>query len=121
MLDSTGDTHLLVYATSSAPLGPFVYRGPLLQPVWGWTTHASVVEWEGLSYLVHHDSSCSLGETARRCTKVAPLRYDGSGAILPVAKGVPLGTSGATISSVRPAKDVTTNNVTTKDVTTCQR
>ena len=89
MLYSTGTTHRIVYATASSPLGPFTYRGALLAEVWGWTTHGSAVDWLGQTYYLHHDSSCSLGETARRCVKVARMRYadDDSGEILPMVKG----------------------------------
>lgn len=44
---STGDTHYLVYATGDSPLGPFTYQGRILEPVQGWTTHHSIVEFEG--------------------------------------------------------------------------
>lgn len=41
---STGDTHYLCWAVGDAPEGPFAYGGRLLEPVLGWTTHHSVVE-----------------------------------------------------------------------------
>ncbi len=44
---STGDTHYLVYATGDSPLGPFTYQGRILEPVEGWTTHHSIVEFDG--------------------------------------------------------------------------
>ncbi|KAK3724898.1 hypothetical protein LTR37_000946 [Vermiconidia calcicola] len=44
---STGDTHYLVYAIGDSPLGPFTYQGRILDPVQGWTTHHSIVEFEG--------------------------------------------------------------------------
>ena len=43
---STGTTHLLSYAMSKNPQGPFVYKGTILTPVLGWTTHHSIVEFE---------------------------------------------------------------------------
>ena len=42
---STGDTHLIAYATAASPYGPYTYQGVLLQPVVGWTTHHSIVQW----------------------------------------------------------------------------
>jgi beta-xylosidase len=78
---STGDTHFLVYATSDKPTGPFVYRGRILDPVLGWTTHHSIVESRGSWYLFYHDSTLSGGVTHKRCVKVAPLRYDDDGSI----------------------------------------
>ena len=80
---STGDTHYLVYATGDNPLGPFTYRGRILEPVSGWTTHHSIVEFNGKWYLFYHDSSLSGGRTHLRCVKVTDLSYDGDGRILP--------------------------------------
>ena len=52
---STGSTHYICYATSDNPKGPFVYRGRILEPVIGWTTHHSIVEFKGKWYLFYHD------------------------------------------------------------------
>jgi hypothetical protein len=81
---STGDTHYLVYATGDNPLGPFTYRGRILEPVIGWTTHHSIVEFQGKWYLFYHDASLSGGKNHLRCVKVAEIFYDADGAILPV-------------------------------------
>ena len=59
---STGDTHFLVYATGTNPLGPFTYQGRILEPVIDWTTHHSIVEHKGRWFLFHHDSSLSGGQ-----------------------------------------------------------
>jgi len=58
-LYSTGATHRLAYATGDSPYGPFTYRGTVLEPVQGWTTHGSVVEWDGDWYLLYHSSARS--------------------------------------------------------------
>jgi glycosyl hydrolase family 43 len=78
---STGDTHFLAYATSQSPLGPFTYRGHILKPVVGWTTHHSIVEFEGRWLLFYHDSSLSGGVTHKRCVKVTELVYEPDGSI----------------------------------------
>ena len=77
---STGDSHFLCYATSHSPYGPFRFRGELLQPVVGWTTHHSIVEWRGRTFLLHHDSVPSGGLTWLRSAKIAEITYgpDGS-------------------------------------------
>jgi beta-xylosidase len=81
---STGDTHYLVWAVSDSPLGPFTYGGRILEPVLGWTTHHSIVAFEGKWYLFHHDASLSGGKNHLRCVKVKELFYDREGRILPV-------------------------------------
>ena len=78
---STGDTHFIAYATSKSPTGPFVFRGYILTPVIGWTTHHSIVEVEGKWYLFYHDSSLSGGASNKRCVKVTELFYDKDGTI----------------------------------------
>lgn len=83
---STGDTHYLVYATSDSPYGPFTYRGRILEPVIGWTTHHSILEFKGRWYLFHHDSSLSGGLNHLRCVKVKELFYADDGSILPVER-----------------------------------
>jgi beta-xylosidase len=78
---STGDTHYLVYATSDNPRGPFTYRGRILDPVIGWTTHHSIVEHGGKWWLFHHDASLSGGKNHLRCVKVKELTYAADGRI----------------------------------------
>ena len=78
---STGDTHNIQYAVSDTPYGPFVYHGKILEPVFGWTNHHSIVEYNDKSYLFYHDSSLSQGKTHLRCVKVTELIYDKDGYI----------------------------------------
>lgn len=76
---STGDTHLLAYATSKSPVGPFTYQGVLMNPVTGWTTHHSIIEFGGKWYIFYHDVELS-GKTHLRNIKVQELirKPDGS-------------------------------------------
>ncbi len=78
---STGDTHFICYATGDNPYGPFTYRGKILEPVVGWTSHHSIVEFEGKWYLFYHDSSLSNGVTHLRSVKVTELYYNEDGSI----------------------------------------
>ena len=81
---STGDTHLLCYAVGDNPYGPFTFKGVILTPVVGWTTHHSIVEYKGKWYLFHHDSVPSGGLTWLRSLKVVELEYDEQGNILTI-------------------------------------
>ncbi|GHT66480.1 alpha-N-arabinofuranosidase [Bacteroidia bacterium] len=78
---STGDTHLLCYATGDNPYGPFTYQGVILTPVVGWTTHHAIVEFKGKWYLFHHDCVPSGDITWLRSLKVIELEYAGDGKI----------------------------------------
>ncbi|MEP6746961.1 MAG: glycoside hydrolase family 43 protein [Bacteroidota bacterium] len=78
---STGDTHFICYATGTSPYGPFEYKGKILEPVVGWTSHHSICAYEGTWYLFYHDSSLSRGITHLRSIKVIPLHYHDDGRI----------------------------------------
>jgi len=78
---STGDSHLLCYATGDNPYGPFTYQGVILTPVVGWTTHHAIAEFKGKWYLFHHDSVPSGGRTWLRSLKVVELEYNDDGTI----------------------------------------
>lgn len=81
---STGDTHKLCYAIGDNPYGPFTYQGVFLTPVVGWTTHHSIVEFNGKWYLFYHDSRPSGGKTWLRSVKVVELEYNSDGTIKPI-------------------------------------
>jgi len=84
---STGDTHLLCYATGGSPYGPFTYQGVILTPVVGWTTHHAIAEFKGKWFLFHHDSVPSGGKTWLRSLKVAELKYNADGSIQTIEGG----------------------------------
>ena len=79
---STGDTHFICYAIGDSPYGPFTYTGRILNPVVGWTSHHSVCEIKGKTYLFYHDSSLSKGVTHLRSVKVAEIEYREDGSIV---------------------------------------
>ena len=78
---STGTTHYLVYATGTSPEGPFTYPGRLMEPVIGWTTHHSIIEYHGKWYLFYHDCEISKGINHRRNVKFTEIFYNEDGTI----------------------------------------
>ncbi len=78
---STGNTHFICYATGDNPYGPFTYRGRILTPVVGWTTHHSICEYQDQWYLFYHDSILSQGVTHLRSVKMTPIQYNADGTI----------------------------------------
>lgn len=84
---STGTTHMLCYATGNNPFGPFTFRGVLLTPVVGWTTHHSILEMDGRWYLFFHDSRLSGGKSSLRSLKIVEIFYNDDGTITTVDGG----------------------------------
>ena len=80
---STGNTHLIVYATSDNPYGPFVYQGVLNQPVQGWTNHHSTLEVDDNWYFFYHDTQIS-GKDFLRNVKVTEMFHKKDGSIEPI-------------------------------------
>ena len=78
---STGDSHLLCYAIGDNPYGPFTFQGVLLDPVVGWTTHHSIVQYKGEWFLFYHDCVPSNDVTHLRSLKVQRLFYNEDGTI----------------------------------------
>ncbi|KAG6852684.1 hypothetical protein C0991_009939 [Blastosporella zonata] len=79
---STGDSHFIAYATGTSPTGPFTYQGTILEPVVGWTTHHSIVEFKDKWYLFYHDCELSKGVNHLRSVKVREIHYDTEGRII---------------------------------------
>ena len=78
---STGDTHYIAYAVGDSPYGPFTYKGIVLTPVLGWTTHHSTVQHNGKWLLFYHDTQLSNGTTYLRNVKVTELTHLDDGSI----------------------------------------
>jgi hypothetical protein len=76
---STGDTHFICYAIGDNPLGPFTYKGKLLDPVLGWTNHHSIVEWRGRTWVFYHDCTVSGGTDHLRSVRMREAWYDAEG------------------------------------------
>lgn len=77
---STGDTHFLAYAIGDNPMGPFTYAGTFMNPVEGWTTHHSIIEFKGKWYMFYHDIQLS-GKTHLRNIKVTELTHNPDGTL----------------------------------------
>lgn len=78
---STGDSHFLCYAIGDNPYGPFTFKGVILDPVVGWTTHHSIVKYKGEWFLFYHDCVPSNDTTWLRSLKVQKLYYNEDGTI----------------------------------------
>jgi alpha-L-fucosidase 2 len=82
----------LRYATSDQPLGPWIYRGIVLDPVSSDTSHGSIVEYRGQWYLFYHTCDIS-GQGNLRSICFDRLDFDADGSILKVVPTISLGAS----------------------------
>jgi beta-xylosidase len=92
---STGWPGQIVYATSKSPMGPYAYRGVILdyRPIS--TNHQAILDYKGKSYLFYHDKLLPGGGDYKRSIAIDRMTYNKDGTIREV---VP------TQSGVKPAK-----------------
>jgi hypothetical protein len=85
----------LEYATSTSPMGPYTWRGVLLDESASgcWTVHQSIVEYRGAWYLFYHDRDLSPAFDKHRSIRADKLFFNDDGTIqkvIPTLRGVGL-------------------------------
>ena len=83
----------LEYATSKSPLGPFEWKGVILdESATGcWTVHHSLVDYQGQWYLFYHDRDLSPSFDKHRSIRADKLFFEPDGTIrkvIPTLRGV---------------------------------
>ncbi|ESQ81325.1 family 43 glycosylhydrolase [Asticcacaulis sp. YBE204] len=78
---STGWPGQIVYGTSTSPVGPFDYRGVILDYLTISTNHQAIIEHKGKSWLFYHDNLLPGGGSHRRSIAIEPLDYNADGSI----------------------------------------
>lgn len=86
---STGWPGQIVYATSRTPMGPYDYRGVILDYLAISTNHQAIIEHDGKSYLFYHDQLLPGGGSMRRSITFEQLHYGPDGAIVQVQPAGP--------------------------------
>jgi hypothetical protein len=66
------------YATASSPLGPWTYRGILLDVVTSTTSHSGAVKFRDNWYLAYHTADAEGGGHFRRSVAIDKLEFDDS-------------------------------------------
>lgn len=83
---SRGSPTCLGYATGKSPMGPFTYRGVIIDNArcdpGSWNNHGSIEEFNGQWYVFYHKSSGNSQYGRRAC--VEPIRFDEQGLIAEV-------------------------------------
>ncbi|EGF89403.1 xylosidase/arabinosidase [Asticcacaulis biprosthecium C19] len=83
---STGWPGQIVYATAATPLGPFTYRGVVLDYLEINTNHQAIIDFQGQPWLFYHDKLLEGGGSYKRSITFAPLSYSEGGAMVEVRK-----------------------------------
>lgn len=81
----------LAYGTAPSPLGPWTYRGVLLDPVSSTTSHPGIVEYRGAWYLAYHTADAANGGHFRRSVAIDRLMWDDSVSPARIRKVIPTG------------------------------
>jgi hypothetical protein len=86
-------TERLVYATGNSPMGPFTYRGVIMDesPIDCWTNHHSIIEFKGQWYLFYHHNDLSPDFDKNRSIRADSLSFSADGTIkkvTPTLRGV---------------------------------
>jgi hypothetical protein len=88
-----GGTERLEYSTASSPLGPYEWKGIIMdQSASGcWTNHHSIVEYKGQLYLFYHDKDLSPEFDKNRSIHADYINFNADGTIqkvIPTLRGV---------------------------------
>ncbi|WP_132336843.1 family 43 glycosylhydrolase [Micromonospora sp. KC213] len=83
---STGWPGQIHYATATSPLGPFTYRGVILDYTNVSTNHQSIAEYNGQWYIAYHRNGLPGGSDFRRSLAMEYLSHNPDGTIPRVAQ-----------------------------------
>lgn len=86
-------TETLAYAMGDNPMGPFEYKGLIMEqsPTGCWTNHHSLVEYKNQWYLFYHHNDYSPEFDKNRSTRIDSLFFNSDGTIqqvIPTLRGV---------------------------------
>ncbi len=86
-------TETLAYAMSDSPMGPWEFKGVLMDesPTGCWTNHHSIVEYKGQWYLFYHHNDYSPKFDKNRSARIDTLAFNADGTIqkvIPTLRGV---------------------------------
>ena len=81
----------IAYGTSPSPLGPWTYRGVILDPVSSTTSHPGIVAYKGQWYIAYHTADAKNGGHFRRSVAIDEVEWDDSATPARIRKIAPTG------------------------------
>jgi hypothetical protein len=104
----------IAYGTSTSPLGPWTYRGVILDPVSSTTSHPGIVAYKGTWYLAYHTADAKNGGHFRRSVAIDRLEWDDAVRPARIKKIVPTGgrpADATPIANIASHARITASNV----------
>ncbi|KAH7099127.1 glycosyl hydrolase family 43 protein [Auriculariales sp. MPI-PUGE-AT-0066] len=89
------------YGTASSPLGPWTFRGVILDIVSSTTSHSGVVQYNGNWYMVYHTADATNGGHFRRSIAFDQLQWDDTQSPPAIKKIVQTKRTGTTPAATR--------------------
>lgn len=81
----------IAYGTSPSPLGPWTYRGVILDPVSSTTSHPGIIEYRGKWFITYHTADAKNGGHFRRSVAIDRVEWDESAVPARIRKVIPTG------------------------------
>jgi len=81
----------IAYGTSPSPLGPWTYRGVILDPVSSTTSHPGIIAFNGKWYLTYHTADAKNGGHFRRSVAIDRVEWDDTESPPRIKKVIPTG------------------------------
>lgn len=78
---SLGVPEGISYSTSDSPVGPWKYRGEIMNPYDSTTIHPGIVDYKGHSYFFYHGILLPNGGWQMRSTAISEFKYNADGTI----------------------------------------
>lgn len=78
---SLGIPEGISYSTSDSPIGPWKYRGEIMNPYGSTTIHPGIIDYKGHSYFFYHGVLLPNGGWQMRSTAVSEFTYNADGTI----------------------------------------
>ena len=96
----------IAYGTAPSPLGPWTYRGVMLDPVSSTTSHPGIVNYNDTWYLVYHTADAAGGGHFRRSVAIDTLEWDDTVSPARIRQVVPTGGAPSTPQPSRTSRRI---------------
>ena len=104
----------IAYGTSPSPLGPWTYRGVILDPVSSTTSHPGIIAYKGAWYIAYHTADAKNGGHFRRSVAIDRVEWDDAASPARIKRIIPTGgppVDATPIANIASHARITASNV----------